>query len=118
MAKGKGKGKAEARREGGYTYSPAQKIMREDMEQGTVTLGSVFDEELGVMANSIDTAERPVGEETELSSYGEFIRSVPNLALDIIHDRDLVLSLKQWHVVQMMVQEGIRRGYQLGSDAS
>ena len=79
-----------------YTETPAQEIMRHEM-----SLGQVLDEVVGP-------------QESQLSEYGEFDRKVPNLALDIIAQHDLVLSLKQWHTVQAMIEQGIRIGWETG----
>lgn len=102
-------------------WSPAQKVMRSDMErveeelmqqdptltrrqQEPVQLDSALDEVLGSSVKD---------DGSELSQYGQFLRQVPELALQIIStEPDLVMGLGQWRAVQNMVESAILRGYQ------
>jgi len=84
-----------------YRPTPAQETMREEM-----SIAQVFDETFGPSNDS------------ELSLDGYLDRQVNTVALDVISQFDLVLGLKQWQVVQNMVEHGIRRGLQAGKNGS
>lgn len=84
-----------------YAPTPAQVIMRHEM----TTLGDVFDE--------------VVGEESELSADGQIDLQFKELAIEIINDGPrLQLSLREWHVVQQMIESGLHRGFQAGRNGS
>jgi hypothetical protein len=80
-----------------YQPTPAQVIMRHEI----TSLVPLFDEEIGV------------------ADPGETEQEVSGLALDIINaGPTLELSLKQWHIVQGLVEHGLRAGIQVGRDAA
>lgn len=90
-------------------YKPTipQTIMREDMERSTRSLAEVFDEVVGPQ-------EAPA---SELSRFGQQQRRATQIALDIIDQHELVLSLKQWQVVQAMMEQAVMQGVQLELDS-
>lgn len=104
------------------SFTPAQVIMRDDI------IGSVVDghdsqgnsypepEPLGFILDSELFGERPQKPVGTLSRYGQQQARAKQIALDIIDQYELVLSLKQWQVVQNMVEQGIMTGVQLELD--
>lgn len=86
-----------------YKPSIPQNIMRSDMDTQTKSLADVFGEVVG--------PEEEMA--SELSRYGQQQRRAHELALDIIDQHELVLSLKQWQIVQAMVEQGIMTGVEL-----
>lgn len=89
----------------GQQPTEAQRIMRQEMTD-PISLGAVLD---GVVGRAIQATDddSTIG----LSQYGEFYQRVPELAHDIINQHELSLSLKQWQVVQRMVEQGITVGW-------
>lgn len=128
------KPKKPKKRKGGAHHVPpsAQVIMRREMEESKklrtrgeverdmqtdptsfysqdhspMKLGAVLDEVIG----------QPDEPASTISRYGQQQRRAKDLALDIIDQYELQLSLKQWAVVQSMVEQGIMTGVQLEID--
>lgn len=96
----------------GKAYQPTipQNIMRDDI-LGTPTLGDVFDEEIGIEPAS------PIGGDSALSRWGQQEARAKQIALDIIDQYELQLSLKQWHIVTQMVEQAVMQGVQLELDS-
>lgn len=90
-------------------YKPTipQNIMREDMERSTRSLAEVFDEVVG--------PEEPMG--SQLSRFGQQQRRATQIVYDIIDQHELVLSLRQWQVVQAMMEQAVMQGVQLELDS-
>lgn len=93
----------------GKAYQPTQPqiLMREEM----TTLGDVFDEEIGIEPAS------PIGGDSALSRWGQQEARAKQIALDIIDQYELQLSLKQWHIVTQMVEQAVMQGVQLELDS-
>ncbi|QKN87761.1 hypothetical protein IXEL_61 [Microbacterium phage Ixel] len=90
------------------TTQAAQTVMRHEMERGVhkpQRLGEVLDEVVGPQPDQ--------GDASELSDYGLFEQDVPNLALEVIdqHGQGLRTGMREWAIIQGMVEAGIRRGY-------
>ncbi len=92
--------KRQALRDMAYETTPAQRLMRSEIEAGMhkrqtlpepIKASAVLDDMLG-----------PVSED----------RAVTELAYEVIneHGDGLILDLKQWPIVQRLVEAGIRRG--------
>lgn len=99
--------------------TPAQQIMRTDMlrpapKSDPVKLSDALDESLGMLHDS------PASDGPEQTPEGKFDDSVTGLALGIIHANapDVTMSLRQWDVVQGLIEKGLRIGYQRGRSAS
>lgn len=97
-----------------YTMTPAQTVMRHEMEgQGTLPgmgLDDVFDKQQPVSLS--EALDQVVGKSQDTrSEFGVFRDEVPSIALEIIDGYDLSLSLAQWRTVQDMIEVGIMRGY-------
>ena len=85
-----------------YDTSPAQETMRKEMEE-PVTVGTMLDDIFGAPYRSPECIVAPA--------------AVTSLALGIINDHDsIILGMRQWQVVQEMVEHGIRTGVRLGQD--
>ena len=98
------------RRDREYVFTPAQELMRADIERVNnepKSIGQVFDETMDRVGINPEAKS-----DSTISQYGAFQRDVPGLALTIIDNHDLVLTMKQWAVVQSMVEEGIRVGWE------
>jgi len=84
----------------------AQSMMRDEM-----ALGKVMD---GLMGPRTVQAIR--GDDSTPGRYAAQQRRARELALDIIDEHQLVLSLGQWQVVQNMMEQAIMTGVQLEQD--
>lgn len=93
-------------------YKPTipQNIMREDMERGARSLAEVFGE-------VFDDATPPSEPQAELSRWGQQQRRATQIVYDIIDQHELVLSLRQWQVVQAMMEQAVMQGVQLELDS-
>jgi hypothetical protein len=130
------KKKREARQARDYKFTPAQELMRKDMEKMTTLPGmgldDVFDK-VDSQREYLETHNRdgspyqsPVekGDPEKLDAILDdvvgpqsrgYSRSITQIALDIISTHsELVLSLKQWQIVQELVEDGIRAGARRG----
>lgn len=88
-----------------YAPTPAQVIMRHEM----TTLGDVFDEVVGVETSP----------EAELSADGQIEAQIKDIAIEIIeYGPKLQLSLREWHIVQSLIETGIKRGVLVGKNGS
>lgn len=92
----------------GYKPSIPQNLMRDDIVRNTHSLAQVF-EGMGF--------DEPVEQEAELSRWGQQERRAKQIAFDIIDQHELVLSLKQWQVVQTMMEQAVMQGVQLELDS-
>lgn len=101
-----------------YETTPAQRLMREEMEAGVHKAGSALavvtppDRDLD---SSIVSGGKPLKVKAVLDDVLGPVsedRAVTELAYDIIreHGEGLVLNLQQWPIVQRMVEAAIRRG--------
>lgn len=80
------------------TLTPEQALMKREMDQGLHKLGAVLDEVVGTASTA--------GPE------------VTTLAYEVIeaHGDGLTLGLRQWQIVQNLVEAGIKAGYARGSE--
>lgn len=79
------------------TDLPVEPTIRDEMERSTVRLGTVLDELVG-----------PQGTDS----------AITEVACEIINSHEnLQLSLKQWQVVQEIVEHALRAGIGIGRDS-
>lgn len=101
-----------------FETTPAQRLMRREMEAGvhksSAALAAVTppDRELD---SSVVSGGKPLRVKAVLDDVLGPVsedRAVTELAYEVIreHGEDLTLSLAQWPIVQRMVEAGIRRG--------
>lgn len=88
--------------------SPAQRAMRNDMEEAN-SLKATLDSTFGTWNRN------PTGRPMQVEENSLSPQLVEGVALDIINTSpSLTLGFKEWAAVQAMIEEGIRRGAALG----
>jgi len=92
-----------------YQPTEAQVLMRQEIGGAPKSLATVFE------GMGFEPAEQKP--EAGLSRWGQQEQRAKQIAFDIIDQHELVLSLKQWQVVQSMMEQAVMHGVQLELDS-
>jgi len=111
--------KAQSLRDMAFETTPAQRLMRNEMEAGMhkrkVIVPGSTKEELEAEVYNAEKLREPVKASAVLDDLLGPVsedRAVTEMALEIINEQaeGLVLNWQQWPIVQRLVEAGIRRG--------